>query len=174
MSDTTLTQKKYFYWTPPRTVQTSTTSQTNTGAVVTANAGPGVVAAFANIATASYLNLSTLFAVPPNFSNAWAQQGAQECAGIVGQYVTILADVVDGGIIFGPTVASVSGGNAPSLAALGTVTAGAYTISGTECFRIPVNTTVRFVLQPSVDLFMGYVGGTGGILRIYQSSCASV
>jgi hypothetical protein len=174
MSDTTLTQKKYFYWTPPRTVQTSTTSQSNTGAVVTANAGPGLVAAFANTGTAGYLNLGLLFAVPPNQSNAWAQQGADQGPGVVGSYITILADTVDAGVIFGPTAASVSGANAPALASVGTVSAGVYTISGTECWRIPVNTSIRVALQQSVDLFMGYVGGTSGILRVYQSSCANV
>ena len=87
--------------------------------------------------------------------------------------LSITSDV-DIGIIFGPTLASVSGGNAPVIANNGTLTGNTYTGAAGTCWLVKAangNTdAVRFILQPGQDVFMGVVGSGAGKVRFYQSS----
>jgi hypothetical protein len=84
-------------------------------------------------------------------------------------YLTIVADV-DIGIIFGPTAASVSSGNAPAIATTGTLSSNAYVGAAGTCFVVPADFAVRFLLQPALDKFVGIVGSGNGVVRLYQSS----
>jgi hypothetical protein len=109
--------------------------------------------------------------------------------GVEQDYITIEADGQDLGIVFGPTLASVTGANVPSLTAYGSVDGnGIYTgVSGT-CFRLFASNAIRVIpcngptpaasaLKPNVyqgDQFMGLVMGATGTVRIYQSSPDSV
>jgi hypothetical protein len=150
----------------------------------------GQVVAFAVTTAPAFLNLASL--LQPTFNQASAQTAI--VSGILGQdgnYVTIWSDTgADLGIIFGVTQASVTGGNAPVLATVGTVAAGVYTPAAGTCWRIPAGTSARFHLQPpqgpfgvqsftggagegvqaAGDLFMGYVGSAAGVCRLYQSN----
>lgn len=84
-------------------------------------------------------------------------------------FLTLSADV-NIGIIFGPTLASISGLNAPALATTGTLTSNVYTGAAGTCFVIPANQGMRFLLQKGLDNFVGIVGASAGVVRLYQSS----
>jgi hypothetical protein len=91
--------------------------------------------------------------------------------GLVGSYVTIFADGADLGIIVGQTLASVSGGAAPALAAVGTLSAtGGYTGATGTCHRIPSGTSERYLTQIGQDNFLGVVASATGTCRVFQSS----
>jgi hypothetical protein len=83
--------------------------------------------------------------------------------------LTITADE-DVGVIFGPTLASVTGGNVPVIATSGTLTGNTYTGAAGTCFVIPANQGMRFLLQAGRDNFVGIVAAAGGQVRMYQSS----
>lgn len=83
--------------------------------------------------------------------------------GFVGHWVKLVADGADVGFITGPTSASVSGANAPTLA-----TTGGATVAGT-CDRIFAGTTWQFLVKGD-DRYLGVVGSAGGSLRIVQTS----
>ena len=87
--------------------------------------------------------------------------------------ISISSDV-DIGVIFGPSLAAVSGGNAPVIANNGTLTGNTYTGAAGTCWVVKAangNTdSVRFVLQPGLDVFMGVVATGAGKVRFYQSS----
>lgn len=146
--------KQYVYVTPPRAHQ----SPLQVGEVV----------AFAVSAVAAYLEMDNLLQQPVGTITP-----AQQKKGVLDNFVTIFADAADLGIVFGPSAASVSAGNAPVLATVGTVSgAGAYTAAAGTCFRIPAGQSARFHLQRGVDAFMGYVASAAGTCRLYQSSPA--
>ena len=89
--------------------------------------------------------------------------------GATGFYVSFEADTVDAGIVFGPTQASVTSGNAPVLATTGVNAAGA-------CARIFAGQPPqRYQLQAGLDLWFGYVGSAAGpgTLRVWVSSIDS-
>jgi hypothetical protein len=84
-------------------------------------------------------------------------------------YLAIIADV-DVGIIFGPTLASVSGANAPVIATTGTLSSNVYVGAAGTCFVLPADFGMKFLLQPALDKFVGIVGASAGTVRIYQIS----
>lgn len=87
--------------------------------------------------------------------------------GATGFYVSFEADTADAGIIFGPTQASVTGGNAPNLSTTGVNAAGA-------CARIFAGQPPqRYQLQAGLDIWFGYVGASTGNLRVWVSSIDS-
>lgn len=82
--------------------------------------------------------------------------------GLIGRWVDITADGTDMGIVSGPTLTSVTAGNAPVLTANGAAgTAGV-------CKRIFADTTEGFYLLPD-DRFLGVVGVGNGQIRIWPS-----
>lgn len=88
---------------------------------------------------------------------------------VVRNYMTLQPDV-DCGIIFGATIAAVSGTNAPVLATNGTLTGNTYTGAAGTCYVLKANTTYRFLLQQGLDNAMGIVATGAGKIRFYQSS----
>jgi len=84
-------------------------------------------------------------------------------------YFTFQPDV-DCGVIFGATLASISGANAPALANTGTLTGNTYTGAAGTCYVLKANNTYRFLLQPGLDNFVGIVATGAGKIRYYQSS----
>lgn len=111
-----------------------------------------------------------LFGLAYNATSAQAGQAN----GAVGNELTIESDTgADLGIIFGPTLGSVTGANAPVLATVGTLNAsGIYTPVTGVCYRVFAGPTgvARFLTAPTQDLFMGFVGSAAGVMRTYQSS----
>lgn len=136
--------------------------------------GEGLVAVVAASLTPQAMALMTLFSSPIATNNAWAQGQLPtgEPLGLLDAYVTIYADGVDFGVVFGETLGIVLGVNSPSLTAVGTLdSSGNYTAAGTECWRIPAGTERRILLALGIDKFLGFVASaTGGYLRLYQSS----
>ncbi len=90
-------------------------------------------------------------------------------ASLVSNYLAIIADV-DVGVIFGPTLASISSGNAPVIATTGTLTGNTYTGAAGTCFVIPANSGIKFLLQSGLDKFVGILGASSGKVRMYQIS----
>ncbi|AKU93369.1 hypothetical protein AKJ09_11515 [Labilithrix luteola] len=127
---------------------------------------PGQVAVIAVSAAATYIDLTR------GISQAKKdpQVSGQDPKSLTRNYLTIEADTADLGVVFGATSALVSGGNAPSLTASGTVASGVYTGAAGTCYVIKAGTKERFLLQASVDNFLGLVGSAAGNARIYQSS----
>lgn len=93
----------------------------------------------------------------PNLASATSKVGAQQ------RYVTIFADGADLGVIFGATLASISGGNVPALATLGTNVPGV-------CGRIPNGQERSYYVAAGTDVFVGIVGSAAGFARITPSS----
>lgn len=131
----------------------------------TANGGQGQVAALAVSAVAIAVDLTKGFS---QGSKDLQKQG-QDPASVVRNCLTIVSDV-DLGVIFGANVAAVSGGNAPVLATVGTLTSNVYTPGAGTCFYIPAKTPHRFLLQNGVDNAVGIVASGAGTVRLYQSS----
>lgn len=84
-------------------------------------------------------------------------------------YIAIIADV-DIGIISGPTLASVSGANAPDISVTGTLSSNVYVGAVGTCFVLPAGFGMKFLAQKGVDQFLGIVGSEAGIVRMYQVS----
>lgn len=152
MSGHPVANRKFAFVSPPR--------------AFAALGAPGQAVAFAVSAVATYVDLSA------GFSQAAKdlQQSGQDPKSPTRNYLTVSADGVDLGVIFGPTAASVTGGNVPVIATVGTLAAGVYTGAAGTCFKIPNGTSVRFLPQPGVDLFLGIVASGNGTCRLYQSS----
>lgn len=87
----------------------------------------------------------------------------------VQNYLAITSDV-NIGIIFGQTLASVSSGNAPVIATTGTLSTNTYVGAAGTCFVLPANTSIKFLLQPTLDKFVGIVGASSGTVRMFQIS----
>ena len=127
----------------------------------------GEPAAFAVTTTAGALDLRSISNPATDLSNVNKSQRN----GAVGQYITIFADGADLGLVFGKTFASVSSANVPALATVGTVdgSTGVYTGVVKTCIRVPSGTF--YDVNPTTeDLFMGFVGSTTGVCRVWQSS----
>lgn len=122
--------------------------------------------------TASALDLGSAPVPSPPTSGGSAQ--SSQLQGAVGHYITVFADTADVGLIFGPSLASVTAGNAPALASNGSVTSGVYTPGTGTCHRIPAGQERRFQLLMGQDRFMGFVGSAAGQMRVYQSSPSGV
>lgn len=127
---------------------------------------PGQVAAFSVSAVATVVNLTA------GISQAAANltTSGQDPKSPTRNCITVYADGADLGVIFGTSNASVTGGNVPVLATVGTLSGGTYTGAAGTCWRIPAGQSARFVLQFGVDLFMGVVASGAGTCRLYQSS----
>jgi len=139
----------------------------------------GQVIAITVSTTAAYLDLRALaaaFGITYNNNSPETQIGAGAPAkapqGLVGSFITVEADTADLGIITGDTVAHVTTTNVPSLAAVGTVSAGVYTPAAGTCLRIPAGQSKRFRLETNVDNFLAFVGSGAGTIRLYMSSYA--
>ena len=148
---------------------------------------------YVSAAGAQTLNLvATTFGEAYSGSDSHLQQGMGappgQPKGLVGSYVTIYADGQDIGIIFGSTGASVTGSNAPSLTAVGSLNTnpaatgtiyqgqtGTYVGVAGTCHRIPAGTERRYLTQTSQDHWLGFIGASGptGTVRIFQSSPAN-
>lgn len=170
MSD--LQKNKFQYVSAPRS-QGELVQNPSPG-VTTFGTGQGLVAVLPGSASPQVLSLVTLFSAPMSATNAWAQGQLPtgEPLGLNDAYVTFYADGVDFGMITGETFAIVSGSNAPSLAASGTLDGfGNYTAAGNECWRLPAGQMLRILLAPGIDKYLGFVAASAtGFLRIYQSS----
>ncbi len=124
----------------------------------------GQVLAVAVSATPSYFALATgVSQAPPNRSTG------DDPKSLTRNFVTIVSDV-DVAVIFGPTAASVSSGNAPVIATVGTLTSGVYAAVAGTALVLYSKQPQRFLLQDQTDLFLGFVGAGNGVLRLYQSS----
>jgi hypothetical protein len=131
----------------------------------------GGVAAIVTSAAAAVLDLRT---VNPQVYSAGTADGGLTL-GPVGQYLTIFADTTDVGLVFGATLASVTGANAPALATVGTVNAsGVYSDVVKCCFRIATGQSLRVLLQKEHDIFMGFVSTGAGIIRLFQSNPSGI
>jgi hypothetical protein len=162
--------RKYQYISAPRTQGLSITTSSGTSYGV----GSGLVAVLNVTMAPQMVALQLLFAPPANAADAMAAPDASGLPpGCLGSYLSLEADGVDVGVVFGPTAASVQGSNSPSLAAAGTVNSlGVYKANGAECWRLygSVSPTRGFLLAPLVDAYMGFVGSANsGFLRFYQS-----
>lgn len=117
----------------------------------------GKIGVVATSTTAGSVNLATLDNQAVDISTAdTTQAGVQDCL------VTFIADAQDAYVIFGPSQASVTGGNAPVIATTGVNVAGA-------AMKIPQNMPTRLRITAS-DIWMGYIAGAAGTLRFYRSS----
>lgn len=163
------TTNKYHAFSPPRTQGWSVVTVEQQ----TYNVGQGLVAVLSVTTSPQFLNLVSLFAPPANSQDAWAMPNAQGVApGLTDCFVTIQPDGSDVGVVFGQSLAAVSGPYAPSLAAAGGLgSSGTYTPNGGECARLLAGTNPqRFHLAPNTDNWLAFVGAGTGLLRIYQSS----
>jgi hypothetical protein len=130
----------------------------------------GEILALATSAVAASLNLGILFQQAPNLA---AASGSQ-LQGVVDQELTIFAETSDLGVIFAPSQAAVTTGNAPVLATVGTVNgAGVYSAVAGTCYRIPAGQERRVLTQRNVDLWLGFVASAAGVMRLFQSSPAT-
>jgi hypothetical protein len=131
---------QYHFQTPPRAGQCANLSVTN---------------------AAANTDLRTLGVQTPDIS----QSNVGPIVGAPGHFATFEADGSDIYVIFGPTAASVSGGNAPVIATTGVNVAGV-------CFKVTVGNPLRVKLEAGVDNFVGYIASAAGPfnLRVYISS----
>lgn len=89
-------------------------------------------------------------------------QNASTAPGILNRRVSFTAVSANVGVIFGPTQASVSSGNAPNIANTG--------VNGTTvCYLIPSGVTVTWVIHNTTQ-WMGYVASGNGSLVIAARS----
>lgn len=145
---------------PPRTGLIGVYAVTTSPAVVNMTTGTGI---FTSASLAFPQTLPDQGSQSPTLNAGPAAGTFESPKGFIGQWVDIFADGSDVGYVFGPTNASVSGGNAPVLATTGNPgTAGA-------CMRITSGTAKTYYIKPD-DAFMGYVGAGTGNLRIAISS----
>ena len=155
MSGAELQTRQSFFITPPRSF----------------GSGPGEIFCVATSTTASALDVRSLGLVAANQGTGAGRNAAIGRVGALGSFISIYADGADLGIITGPTYASVTGANAPNLANVGTVNgAGIYTNVAGVCGHVPVSTFLECNLEAGYDIFIGFVAGAAGKIRIYQNS----
>lgn len=132
----------------------------------------GQVASFAVTTSAMVIDLASIGGPSPgNPENAKVNAQDPAVQGVLNAYITIYADGADVGIIASDTFAKVSGGNAPSLAAAGTVNSGTgvYAPSTGECYRL-VNGQSHDARPTAATRYLGIVGAAAGSVRISLSS----
>lgn len=114
--------------------------------MMAADASPnqGKVAGAALAATTGnvIVDLTTLPAVPAD----WPASSKNIAPNVLGHFLDMTAEGGDVYFIFGPTLASVSGGNAPAPATVNTVTSNAITSSVGVCMYLPAGQTRSFKL----------------------------
>lgn len=127
--------------------------------------GPqGQVAVISVSAVADYLDLTKGISQAP-----FDRSRGDDPTSMTRNYLAVECDV-SLGIIFGKTAALVTGGNVPAIATTGSVSSGVYSGAAKTCFLIPANTPMRFMPQPGVDNFLGFVASGAGTMRVYQMS----
>lgn len=129
-----------------------------------ANGPPGQVAALTVSTTAGAVSL--LSGISQAAVNRTTGDDPKQAAR---NYVTIECDV-DLGIILSSTLAGVTGGNVPVIAAVGSLVSNVYTGAAGTCFLLYAKQPIRILLQDTTDLFMGFVASGAGTMRFYQSS----
>jgi hypothetical protein len=85
--------------------------------------------------------------------------------GAIGCFVEFYADGADLGLVFGSSLAAVTGSNVPALATTGVNTAGV-------CLRIPAGTYRTFYIT-ALTRYLGYVASATGNMRIAVTSMGS-
>lgn len=144
--------RKADFQSPPRAFQAS---------------GPeGQVAALAVSTTAIAVDLTQGFSQGPYDGTKGSYKGP---VSPTQNYLAVISSV-DVGIIFGPTLASVTAGNVPAIATTGTLSSNAYVGTAGTCFVIPAGTGMKFLLQQNLDKFVGIVGSGVGVVRLCQIS----
>lgn len=130
-------------------------------------------------AVAGSKDMRTIGAIATNEAAAGQELGN----GLTGHYVTLQADSADVYIAVGPTLASVTGGNAPVAATNGTGVIG--TPAAGIALKIPNGSSQRFFFRFARDIqtgaggvttspgagdnFLGFVASGAGQLRIFLS-----
>jgi hypothetical protein len=157
---------------------------------------PGEIIKIPALATADYMNLTTLMQV--STSEGVGTPAFQNLKfGVAGNCLTIFPDGADLYVMFGPTQASVTGANAPVIATVGTKTAGGYTRAAGVCWHLPnlagsSSGILGYRLHLEItgnplsiasgntaasgggDLFMGYISSAAtGTVQMYMSSPAN-
>lgn len=133
------------------------------------NGVAGNAAAITVSAVQSAIDLRSLSGAATNPQNPTQSDGQKN--GAVGGFLTVEADGADLFVLFGDTLAAVTGGNKPVAATVGAVNgSGVYTDAAGVAFKIANGTFQRFWLQDQRDYFMGFVGSAAGTMRLYQSS----
>lgn len=144
---------------------------------------PGVVA----IAATSSAGALDLTQVPGSKLNAAKQLGNDAYnPNPTGHFLFMEADGTDIYVVFGPSLASISAGNAPLSTAVSTVDgSGNLTLVAQGALKLVNGTFYRFLLPPNIGTrdnadvgafsparFLGFVtaSGTSGTLRVYQGS----
>lgn len=126
--------------------------------------GKAIAAAIAVTSTASYIDLTTLPAVPASWGGVaagtagWLPPGTAYQPNALGGYLDLYADGGDIYIITGPTAASVTASNVPAPATTNTVTTGVLTTAVGVCICIPAGT--RLQMKPFWGPYMA--PGAGG------------
>lgn len=121
-------------------------------------------AALAVTSTASYVDLTTVPAVPAQWggvasgTTGWLPPGTTYQPNALGGYIDLYADGGDVYILTGPSAASVSAANVPNPATTNTVTTGTLTTAVGACICIPAGTRLTF--KPFWGPFMA--PGAGG------------
>jgi hypothetical protein len=150
----------------PLVGQIAALAVTNAAATADLSGEPGAAGASASIPAINSQQATNVLPVKPSAAvsgSSTSTPAELPKPGFVGHFCTFFADGADVGVVFGPTLASVNGGNAPNLATQGNAgTAGA-------CFRIPSGQALRFAVLGD-HRFLGFVGSGNGTLRIAISS----
>jgi hypothetical protein len=126
-------------------------------------------------ATAGVLSLAAYSQQPEGGAGTAQTIGANSLQfGVTWSELSIYALTASLGIVFGPTIASVTGANAPAIATVGTLNgSGIYTPPASSipvAWPIAAGTWQRFLIQGTQDLFMGFVASGAGTMYWYQSS----
>lgn len=149
--------RQYFFATPPRVGQLAV---------------PGSMVRIAVTTGAAVINLSTLWPQDsvtgaPGNNTAYGMQ----LAGVCDQRIIVTAVTANLGIVTGKAIGDVTGANAPSLSAAGTVDGnGNYTNALGTCATLLSGQAAPFRPTSFQDLFLGFVGSTSGFIEIYQIS----
>lgn len=134
----------------------------------------GQLGALTVSATAGVLSLATYSQIPAGGAGTAQGVGANSLQfGVTWSELSIFALTASLAVVFGNTLASVSGSNVPAIVTVGTVNgSGVYTApgSGLPGWPVAVGTWQRFLIQGGTDLFMGFVASGAGTMYFYQSS----
>jgi hypothetical protein len=126
----------------------------------------GQLGALTVSATAGVLSLATYSQIPAGGAGTAQGVGANSLQfGVTWSELSIFALTASLAVVFGNTLASVSGSNVPAIATVGTVNG-----SGVPGWPVAVGTWQRFLIQGGTDLFMGFVASGAGTMYFYQSS----
>jgi hypothetical protein len=128
----------------------------------------GEVFKIAASASAQSVNLSALFQQPASTAMFNNQKH-----GVTDNIITIHPDGADLYIITGPTLASISGANAPGAGTVGTLNSGTgvYTAAAGTAYHMVNNIKEKFQLEFPADSWMGFISVSAtGTVSLYQSS----